>query len=286
MSALHTLILYQEIKKDPQSKRLKRQVIFAGKAAPGYVMAKNIIQFISILARTINQDIQTSSRLRIVFIENYNISLAEKLIPAADLSEQISTAGMEASGTGNMKLAMNGALTIGTEDGANIEMHEAVGNENWPFNFGASAIENESVWRNQGYSSFEVYINHPQIRSALDVLKEGKFCENEDEKAVLHSIFKDLVEKQDGQMADRYFILKDLPSYIDAQKKVEIYYSNQELWAKTCIANIASMGEFSCDETVHNYAKKIWHLDPVELEFETLEDVKRNYSEYDKCRIF
>jgi starch phosphorylase len=286
MSALHTLMIYQELKKDPNSKRIKRQVIFAGKAAPGYTLAKNIIQFISILARTINQDIETSSKLRLVFIENYNISLAEKLIPAADLSEQISTAGMEASGTGNMKLAMNGALTIGTEDGANIEMHEACGNEGWPFAFGSSALENEAVWRNQGYSSFEVYINHPQIRDALDVLKEGKFCENDEERAVFSSLFKELIEKTDHSMADRYFVLKDMPSYIDAQKKVESYYQNPKLWAKTCIINIASMGDFSCDETVHNYAKKIWHLEPLEVDQHLLDEVKRNYSEYDKCRIF
>lgn len=285
MNALHALILYQDLKENSEASKIKRQIIFAGKAAPGYVMAKNIIIFINVLARVVNNDPKTSHKLRILFAENYNVSLAEKLIPAADLSEQISTAGMEASGTGNMKLAMNGALTVATEDGANIEMHEACGQSAWPFEFGAFAQENESVARNNGYSSFELYISHPKIKRALDVLKEGFYAQNEDEKTALAAIFSDLIEKRDGKMADRFFVLKDLPSYLDVQKKVEALYMQPLEWAKMTLLNITSMGGFSCDESCHKYAKEIWDISPEGVDIEELKAVKEEYSLYDKCRI-
>lgn len=227
MNALHALILYQELKENPSSRQVKRQIIFAGKAAPGYEMAKNIILFINLLAKQINFDPEVSGYLRVIFAENYNVSLAEKIIPAADLSQQISTAGMEASGTGNMKLAMNGALTIGTEDGANIEMHKAIGNEAWPFEFGASHQENESLWKHDGYSSFELYINHPKIKKALDVLKEGTIAHTKQEKEALLAIFRDLIEKKEGSFPDRYFVLKDLPSYLATQKKWKLFIKNR-----------------------------------------------------------
>lgn len=285
MNALHALILYQDLKEDIESCKIKRQIIFAGKAAPGYVMAKNIIIFINVLSRVINTDPKTSHKLRVLFAENYNVSLAEKLIPAADISEQISTAGMEASGTGNMKLTMNGALTVATEDGANIEMHEACGPEAWPFEFGAFAQENETIARNSGYSSFELYIHHPKIKRALDVLKEGIYAQNDEEKEALNAIFNDLIEKREGRMADRYFVLKDLPSYLDVQKKVELLYNQPLEWARFTLLNMASMGEFSCDQSCHKYAKEIWGVYPEPIDEEELKSVKEEYSLYDRCRI-
>lgn len=286
LNALHALILYQDLKENPSDCLIKRQIIFAGKAAPGYEMAKNIIIFITALARVVNHDPKTSSKLRILFAENYNVSLAEKIIPAADLSEQISTAGMEASGTGNMKLAMNGALTIATEDGANIEMHEACTDAAWPFGFGGYAQENESVWKNNAYSSFEIYIKHPKIKKALDALKEGKLSQNQDEKDAMAAIFRDLIEVRDGSFPDKYFVLKDMPSYLNAQKKVEQLYSQPLEWARFCLLNIASMGPFSCDQSVHNYAKNIWELEKYPVDLDDLNAVRAEYSQYDKCRVF
>jgi len=285
MNALHALILYQDIKQDRQAARIKRQLIFSGKAAPGYDMAKDIIIFINLLARVINNDPEVSPHLRIIYAENYNVSLAEQLIPAADLSQQISTAGMEASGTGNMKLAMNGALTIATEDGANIEMHEACGETAWPFAFGASSIENEGVTKNRDYSSFELYIQDPKIKRALDVLKDGLYCQNQREKEALTHIFQSLIEQRDGNLADRYFVLKDLPSYISAQKKVEELFQQPLEWARLCLLNIASMGSFSSDESVHQYARNVWGISPQPVDSEELTQVREEYSQYDRCRI-
>jgi starch phosphorylase len=285
MNALAVLITYNEMKKTVAIPKIKRQVIFAGKAAPGYEMAKNIIIFINALARLINYDPQTAPYLRVIFVENYNVSLAERLIPAADLSEQISTAGMEASGTGNMKLAMNGALTIGTEDGANIEMHQSVGDQGWPFGFGASAQENGQLWKQGCYSPFELYINDPKIKEALDQLKHGTFCQNRIEQDAFSAIFKDLVEKKEGSFPDRHFVLKDLSSYLAAHKRVEQLYENPVEWARLCLLNIAAMGPFSSDEACHKYAQAIWKLPSQAVDKDELEAVKQEYSEYDKCRI-
>ena len=286
MNALHALILYQELKQNPQAILVKRQIIFAGKAAPGYFMAKNIIIFINVLSRIINNDPQINSKLRVVFAENYNVTLAEKIIPAADISEQISTAGMEASGTGNMKLAMNGALTIATEDGANIEMHESIGSKNWPFVFGGTAKDNESTWKNHSYSAFEVYINHPQIQKALDGLKEGYLGETPAEKGALSAIFKDLIESRDGMMADRYLVLKDLPAYLEAHKRAEKLYLEPLEWARLCLLNIAGTGPFSCDNACNSLAKNVWQISAQPLDLEELESVKEEFSSYDRCRIF
>jgi len=286
MNALHALILYQALKEDMGASKIKRQIIFAGKAAPGYAMAKHIIIFISVLSRLINEDPLVSQKLRVIFAENYNVSLAEQLIPAADLSEQISTAGMEASGTGNMKLTINGALTIGTEDGANIEMHKAIGDEAWPFGFGAFDQENESIWKNDGYSSYELYMSDPKIKRALDVLKEGSICKTPEEKESLGAIFRDLIEKWDGSFPDRFFVLKDLPSYLVAQKKVEELYQDPKAWARLALLNIASMGNFSADQSVHNYAHLVWDLSTYHINPDELTKVREEYVEHDQCRIF
>ena len=164
MNALHALILYSEIKSNPASRKIKRMILVGGKAAPGYEMAKAIIQLICAISRKVNNDPDVNEKLEVVYVENYNVSRAEKMIPAADLSVQISTAGMEASGTGNMKLSMNGALTIGTEDGANVEMRQSVTDKWWPFSFGSTVEENNRMFQERSYSSQEIYTHNPKIK--------------------------------------------------------------------------------------------------------------------------
>lgn len=285
MNVLHTIMLYFEIKANPNSRLIKRQVVFAGKAAPGYDVAKEIIQLIYCIDRKINRDPIVNGKLRVLFVENYNVSKAELLIPAADLSEQISTAGMEASGTGNMKLAMNGALTIGTEDGANIEMHQQVTDAWWPFSFGCSSEEIHQLQENRSYNPWNIYTQNPAIHQALDSLKNGEFAETEAEKHALSHLYQILLEGENGNCADRYFILKDLQSYYETQKKVETLFADPLKWAQYCIHNIAGMGLFSTDESIHNYAHKVWDLSPCAVDPAYLAEVRALYSEHDKCRI-
>jgi len=285
MNVLHALMIYFELKANPESRQIKRQVIFAGKAAPGYEVAKKIINLIYCVARKINQDSQTNSKLRIIFVENYNVSKAEVLIPAADLSQQISTAGMEASGTGNMKLAMNGALTIGTEDGANIEMHKDITDAWWPFAFGSSAEEIKCIQESQQYNPWAIYSKEESIRRVLDALKDGSLAETEHEQETLSDIHNMLLEGQYGSPGDRYFVLKDLMSYYKAQKKVEELYLEPLKWAKYCIHNMSGMGLFSTDESVHNYAREVWGLKPCPIDEAYLEEVRSSFSAHDKCRI-
>lgn len=286
MNILHVLMVYQELKEDINKRASSRLVLFAGKAAPGYVQAKNIITFIYCVARTINADPIVSKKLQVVFIENYNVSRAEIIIPAADLSEQISTAGMEASGTGNMKLAMNGALTIGTEDGANIEMHEQVGNAYWPFVFGASALENEKTRREGSYQSWEVYMKNEAIRKAVDCLRDHSLTQSKMEDDALAGIYYELLEQHNSTSPDKYFVLRDLEAYYETQKKVEVLYLKPSLWAEYAINNIAAMYPFSSDESIKNYAELIWNLKKCPLDEKELERVRAEYSEHDKCRIF
>jgi starch phosphorylase len=252
MNALHTIMLYHELHDHPDSHTVARMVIFAGKAAPGYAMAKAIIRLIYCIARKIDHDARVSPKLQVAFVENYNVSCAELLIPAADLSEQISTAGMEASGTGNMKLSINGSLTIGTEDGANVEMHAAVTDKWWPFSFGATADENRALIST--YKPKEIYARHPAIKRAIDSLTDRTFAESEEEHQIFQSIAASLLE------TDRFLVLNDLPAYHAAQKKVETLFSTPSLWAEYALHNIASMGQFSSDESIHNYAQNIWNL--------------------------
>ncbi len=285
MNALHVVMLYFEIKDAPQEPRIKRQVIFAGKAAPGYQAAKHIIQMIHCIARKINNDPSVNDKLRVIFVENYNVSKAEILIPAADLSEQISTAGMEASGTGNMKLAMNGALTIGTEDGANIEMHESVTTTWWPFSFGASSLEIESLKQSGGYNPWDVYSKEPLIRRVMDSLRDHFFAETQIEQESFVYLTKILLDSQGEGSSDRFFVLHDLLQYYQTQKKVEELYKDPLLWAKYSLCNIAGMGPFSTDESIHNYAKEVWDLTPCPVSPEYLAKVRAEYIEHDKCRI-
>ena len=285
MNALHSLMIYFEIKDNPEQHRIKRQVIFAGKAAPGYAEARDIIQLICCMARKINNDPMVNSKLRVLFVENYNVSKAEVLIPAADLSEQISTAGMEASGTGNMKLSINGALTIGTEDGANIEMHQSVTEAWWPFSFGCSSEEIATLKTNASYSPWDVYSKEPLVRRAVDALKDHSLAQTEEEQASLTALFNILMEPRNGEAADRFFVLRDIMSYYHTQKKVEELFSNPIQWARHTLHNMAAMGPFSTDESIHNYAKKVWDTSPCPVDIEDLSKARAEYDAHDKCRI-
>jgi glycogen phosphorylase len=278
MNIIHAIMIFFELKKDPKAKTVQRQILLGGKASPGYDMAKRIIRLAFAVGRTFAKDPEVSSKLRLLFFENYNVSRAEMIIPAADLSQQISTAGMEASGTGNMKLSMNGALTIGTEDGANIEMQASVTEQWWPFSFGAN--EEELVRLRDSYDPKRIYESNPQIKEALDALRDGFFAENEGEHQAFHTIYQSLVEGLYTDRADRFFILHDLQSYQETQKKVEELFAMPEKWAETAIHNMAKMGPFSIDCAVANYAKDIWEISPCPTDMAILEKVKREYSEH------
>jgi starch phosphorylase len=270
LNALHLIMLYQEGGK----RNIHRLSIFGGKAAPGYEKAKQIMQLICAIARKFHAEPSVRESLCIAFVENYNVSRAEIIIPAADLSEQISTAGWEASGTGNMKLSINGALTIGTEDGANIEMHEAVTSRWWPFSFGSSPAENREPYR-----SWDIYHQDEQIRRAVDTLRDGTFAESEAENNAFNQIFQSLTEH------DTFRVLKDLRAYYETQKRVEELFLQPTKWAETAIHNIAAMGRFSTDESIRNYAKEIWGIEPCLPDEKILAKVREEYAEYDRCKI-
>ena len=282
MNVLHIIMIYQEIVKNPHPQRIKRTCIFAGKAAASYQIAKDTIRLINAIANKINKDPAAQGLLKIVFVENYNVSRAEVIIPAADLSEQISTAGTEASGTGNMKLSMNGALTIGTNDGANIEMKECITEQWWPFSFGASAEEIEKIQFEQSYHSKDIYNNNIQIRAALDTLRDHTFATNEEEHQAFSGLFQNLIEGFYGSGADRYFILKDLESYYEMQKKVENLYENRLKWAEYALHNIAGMGKFSSDRAIKEYCEKTWGLQPCPIDKEILARAEHEYRQYEK----
>lgn len=281
MKALHLLMLYYEIKENPETHRIKRFAIFGGKAAPGYLVAKSIIRLIYCLSRKINQDPEVGKRIKIVYIENYNVSKAEVIIPGTDLSEQISTAGMEASGTGNMKFSANGALTIATDDGANVEMREKVTNEWWPFMFGASSNENLEMQRAHSYNPLDIYSNNKKIKRVVDALKNRSLVENDAEHEALMTVYNSLIEGG----SDRFFVLNDLMAYHDTQKKVEELYLNPARWAEFAIHNIAGMGSFSADVSINNYAEKIWGLEKCPPDPAELDQVRKEYSEHDRCRV-
>lgn len=278
MNILHAMILYFDLLEDPTS-HIPRTIIIAGKAAPGYETAKNIIRLINCVARKINCDPALQNRLKVVFVENYNVSRAQFIIPAADLSEQISTAGLEASGTGNMKLSMNGALTIGTEDGANIEMRESIGDEWWPFRFGLSAEETEEQLKSRNYHPHDLLKNHPKIERAVNSLMDGTFSEKEDESASFASLFNLLINGEYGNIPDRYFALADLVAFIETQKKVEALYQVPYKWAEFCLHNIAGMGPFSVDRTIHEYAQKIWNITPCSVDKDSYDRIHKEYLE-------
>lgn len=282
MNALHALMLYNDLKKDFHSRKVKRMIIFGGKAAPGYEMAKKIILLIFAIARKINNDPEITRKLKVILIENYNVSKAEIIIPASDLSCQISTAGYEASGTGNMKLTINGSLTIGTEDGANIEMREAIGDEWWPFSFGLKVDEINQIKQDKSYSSHDFYLKHPNIKNAIDLLKDDSLVKNEQEHSAFLDIYNMLVSPQ---AEDKFFIVKDLLSFYETQKKVEELFLDKYKWAEYAINNIAAMSRFSSDEVINNYAKSIWEIEPTSLDPNILKKVTEEYNITTGCNI-
>ncbi|ENS1726986.1 glycogen phosphorylase [Klebsiella pneumoniae] len=256
MNVLHVITRYNRIKADLQAEWVPRVNIFAGKAASAYYMAKHIIHLINDVAAVINNDPQIGDKLKVVFIPNYSVSLAQLIIPAADLSEQISLAGTEASGTSNMKFALNGALTIGTLDGANVEMQEHVGEENI-FIFGNTAEEVEEL-RRSGYKPREYYEQDEELHQALTQIGTGVFSPAEPGR------YRDLLDSLIN-FGDHYQVLADYRSYVDCQDRVDELYQNPEEWAYKAMLNIANMGYFSSDRTIQEYAKYIWHIDPVRL---------------------
>ncbi len=257
MNALYILMLYNELKGNPGKSIVPRTFLFAAKSAAGYDQAKSIIKFINVLAKVINHDPDVNQLIKIVFLENYNVSLAEKLLTAADVSEQISTAGLEASGTGNMKLALNGALTIGTMDGANVEMSEEIGMENM-FIFGMRTEEVNDL-NAQGYNPADVYNNDRDIQRVMEQLRGEELTNSPSEMEVLRKIYYSL------EKSDRFFVLKDLRSYKDMQEKVSALYADRMAWAKMVLLNIARMGKFSSDRTIKQYNDDIWHLENVAI---------------------
>ncbi len=254
LNVLHIITLYNRIRAHPDGDFMPRTILFGGKAAPEYRMAKLIIKLISSVADAVNRDPLIGDRLKVVFLANYRVSLAQKIIPAAELSEQISTAGTEASGTGNMKLALNGALTIGTLDGANIEIRDEVGNENI-FIFGLTADEILTL-KSEGYHPLDYYESNPELKPTLDMIGNGYFSPQQPQ------LFQPIIDAL-LRYGDHYCLLADFASYIRCQREVDEIYKRQQEWTKRSILNVANMGRFSSDRTVGEYAEKIWKLKPV-----------------------
>jgi len=256
LNLLHILALYRRLLQNPDMECVPRVFIFAAKAAPGYDLAKTIIKAINSVANTINNDKRINGKLKVVFLPNYRVSLAQRIVPAADLSEQISTAGKEASGTGNMKLALNGALTIGTLDGANVEIREEVGEDNI-FIFGMTVEEVEALWK-QGYHPESYLENDEELRAVVDWVGSNYFTPDEPH-GVLNSLRDNLV------YSDPFLVLPDFRAYSDGQAKVDEAYRDRARWAKMAIMNTARMGKFSSDRTIREYARDIWSLEPVAI---------------------
>ncbi|GAB6043243.1 glycogen/starch/alpha-glucan phosphorylase [Endothiovibrio diazotrophicus] len=258
LNLLHVITRYNRIRDAAERGEpidiVPRTVIFSGKAAPAYAMAKLIIRLINEVADTVNNDPLIGDRLKVAFIPNYDVTVAEEIIPAADLSEQISTAGTEASGTGNMKLALNGALTIGTLDGANVEIREEVGEENI-FIFGHTADEVERIAR-EGYRPWDYYHSNPELKRALDMINGDYFCPQKPD--LFKPIFQALTDH-----GDHYQLLADYASYIACQEEVDRIYADRDEWTRRAILNVARMGKFSSDRTINEYAEQIWNVQPV-----------------------
>ena len=263
MNILHIMYLYNELKDHPDMDFYPRTFIFGAKAAAGYRNAKLTIKLINSVADVINNDPVVDGRIKVVFIENYRVSNAEWIFAAADVSEQISTASKEASGTGNMKFMLNGALTIGTMDGANVEMAEEVGKENM-FIFGASADEIINLENKGGYNPMDIFNNDQDIRRVLMQLINGYYSPQDPE--LFRDIYNSLLNTQSSDRADTYFILKDFRSYAEAHKKIDQAYRDEKWWARTAMLNTASAGKFSSDRTIEEYVRDIWHLKKIKVE--------------------
>lgn len=263
LNILHIMYLYNQLKDNPNMEMVPRTFIFGAKAAAGYQIAKKTIKLINSVANVINNDRSINGKIKVVFIEDYRVSNAELIFAAADVSEQISTASKEASGTGNMKFMLNGALTLGTMDGANVEIVEEVGQEN-AFIFGLSSDEVINYENNGGYNPVEIFNTDQEIRRVLMQLINGYFAPENPE--LFRDIYNSLLNTKNSSKADTYFILKDFRSYAEAKKRVEEAYKNEDWWARAALLNTASAGKFSSDRTIEEYVKDIWHLEKIQVE--------------------
>lgn len=262
LNILHVMDLYNRLKQNPLLDIEPKTFIFAGKSAPGYRRAKGIIKLINTVAQTINNDASINNKIKVVFLENYRVSLAEKIFPAADLSEQISTASKEASGTGNMKFMLNGGMTIGTMDGANIEIVQEAGQEN-AFIFGLSSDEVQRLESWGKYNPMEEYYVVDGLKEVIDQLTDGTYDDNY--TGLFREISNSLLYGVDGNRPDTYFVLKDFAQYREAQQKASKAYADKTKWAKMMLMNIANSGKFTSDRTIDEYAKEIWNIKPYEV---------------------
>ncbi|MBS1116070.1 MAG: glycogen/starch/alpha-glucan phosphorylase, partial [candidate division NC10 bacterium] len=253
LNVLHILTLYNRIKRDPQADITPRTFLFGGKAAPGYFMAKRIIKLITAVGEVVNGDADVAGRLKVVFFPDFNVTNGQLVYPAADLSEQISTAGKEASGTGNMKFSLNGALTIGTLDGANVEIREEVGAENF-FLFGLDAAGVQDL-RSSGYNPRHWYEGNARLREVIDRIAAGDFSSGD------RDLFRPLVEHL--LQSDDYLLLADYQDYVDAQDRVAAVYRDPGRWTEMAILNVARMGKFSSDRSIRDYCRDVWQAGPV-----------------------
>lgn len=268
LNILHVMYLYNQIKAHPEKNFFPRTFIFGAKASAGYIRAKEIIKLINSVADVVNNDRSINGKIKVVFIEDYRVSNAEWIFAAADVSEQISTASKEASGTGNMKFMLNGAPTLGTMDGANVEIVEEVGIEN-AFIFGLSSDEVINYEQHGGYNPWDVYNSDQDVRRVVDQLVDGTYANGNSE--MYRDLYNSLLVKKGSDRADMYFILKDFRAYAEAQEKVEEAYRDKERWAKMALLNTACCGKFSSDRTIREYVEEIWKLDPVTIEARTEE---------------
>ena len=258
LNVLHIITLYERIKQNPSLEVTPRTFIFGGKAAPGYFMAKLMIKFITAVGDVINNDPTIGDRLKVVFLPDYNVTFGQRVYPAADLSEQISTAGKEASGTGNMKFSMNGALTIGTLDGANVEIRELVGDENF-FLFGLTADQVHDLKASGHYNPWDYYHGNPRLKATIDLINCGFFAKGDG------GLFKPLTDNL--LHGDPYLLMADYQSYVDAQDRADLAYQDPENWSRMSIINAVRMGKFSSDRSIRDYCRDIWRVEPVPIEF-------------------
>jgi starch phosphorylase len=259
LNVLHIITLYNRLRQDPRLAVPARTFIFGGKAAPGYYMAKLIIKLINCVAERVNADPAVADRLKVAFLPDFNVQSAHHVYPAADLSEQISTAGFEASGTGNMKFALNGALTMGTLDGANIEIRDEVGPENF-FLFGLTDAEVRDL-KARGYHPRNYYQADPELKETLDQIASGFFCPEHPD------LFKPLINSLLDH--DYFMLLADYRPYLECQEKVSQAYQDQEHWTRMSILNVARIGYFSSDRAIRDYCERIWHITPVAIQLES-----------------
>ena len=263
LNILHLIFIYNKLRENPGTSFVPRTVIFGGKAAPGYYMAKLIINLINDVARMINHDPAMKDHLKVVFVPNYNVSIAEKIIPATDISQHISTAGTEASGTGNMKFILNGALILGTMDGANIEIAQEVGAENI-FTFGLNA-DQVKILNKSGYNPRIYFQNNRGLREALSMINTGYF--NKENPNLYNDLYNSLV------FEDKYMLLQDFTSYDECRQRVIDTWQDQKTWTRMSIMNTASAGKFSSDRTINEYAKDVWRIKAVPVELQSKENL-------------